>query len=259
MNKDEILDDSIFEEVNGDIQAEESDTTEDLDETALLEELDLSTDGEEELITEDVILENLDDTIDLPTSEGIDDTIEESVQNEFSVSEDESDITTEEELALMLDETEIAEKIIEDDSEESFVAEETEVPVILEEDLPENEDTEEVLSQSEDLDEDVVEEIQEEIEDFTETEESLEIDSDINLITNDLNNIQIEFGIEAKGFILSVKMMEAMIEKGYIIKDILNDKIFDAVMIFNGNLENTVMTSDIKIKIEDGKIQLIKG
>ena len=54
-------------------------------------------------------------------------------------------------------------------------------------------------------------------------------------------------------------MMEAMIEKGYIFKDILNDKVFDAVMIFNGNLENTVVTSDIKIKIEDGKIQLIKG
>ena len=108
--------------------------------------------------------------------------------------------------------------------------------VVFEEEIPEETVTEEVKEES-----------------------SLDVMLDENIITNDLNNIKIEFGIEAKGFILSVHMMEAMIQKGYIFKDMLNDKVFDAVMIFNDNLENTIVTSDIKIKVEDGKIQLIKG
>jgi hypothetical protein len=225
MNKDEILDDSIFEEINDDIQS---------DELALLDELDLDMDmdilEEESIIADEPLLENIDEIgeIDLPSTEEIEDTLAENIT--VVSDEDDFDVIAEDDIAPLDDELETLETFAEDE-------------------------TSDIVSE----DESIVEDVSEVSENIIEPEQCIEECSDINLISNDLNNIQIEFGIEAKGFILSVKMMEAMIEKGYIFKDILNDKVFDAVMIFNGNLDNTVMTKDIKIKIDDGNIQLIKG
>jgi len=213
---------------------------------------DLIQSGSEEILENEPLADDL--GIELPEEEL--DTVEDSIENEEEPTEEISALA---DMDISEDETEIAtieEDIVEDEITE-LENEETQEDsdLALEEEIVEN-DAEEVEE---------VEQIQEESlalsteEDIIEDEIVSEEVEDESFITNDLHNIDIEFGIEAKGFILSLNMMEAMIEKGYVFKNILNDKVFDAVMIFNGNLENTVMTSDIKIKIEDGKIQLIKG
>ena len=266
MNNDEIIDDSIFEDINDGIQSQSVEETNDevsLAEKALLEELALDGENPEEETSS--IEESVEEVV-----EDVEEITPHIEEEEFSLPElddvEESTESTEEITLENVDE-------IEDDisNEEDNIVESEDIETLLddEEALLEDQTTED-LSLAENIEEEIVPEVQEEITSELEEEEistsvisedevSIETDFDEKLISNDLNNIKIEFGIEAKGFILSVKMMEAMIEKGYIFKDILNDKTFDAVMIFNDNLENTVMTSDIKIKIEDGNIQLIKN
>jgi len=280
MNEDELLESQNIEDINIEVESEdlEQNTNEDVLE-------DLSLDDEPKTIDEsfedsidsldEVIPENEID-IDLPEieeSEAIDEFLEEDIKNE-DISIEDLDISEEseekEEDSLEIEEDVSNEAEIEEldlnCEEESLEEEDTKE--ILEEDSAEESDELAITNEQEDTEEaPIVEEEIQEIEEPSIQEEELEVEEEIsselsldeNLITNDLNNIKIEFGIEAKGFILSVNMMEAMIQKGYIFKDMLNDKVFDAVMIFNGNLENTVVTNDIKIKIEDGKIQLIKG
>jgi len=267
MNEDELLESQNIEDINIEVESEdlEQNTNEDVLE-------DLSLDDEPKTIDEsfedsidsldEVIPENELD-IDLPEieeSEAIDEFLEEDIKNE-DISIEDLDISEEseekEEDSLEIEELDL------NCEEESLEEEDTKE--ILEEDSAEESDELAITNEQEDTEEASI--VEEEIQELSIQEEELEVEEetsselslDENLITNDLNNIKIEFGIEAKGFILSVNMMEAMIQKGYIFKDMLNDKVFDAVMIFNGNLENTVVTNDIKIKIEDGKIQLIKG
>jgi len=218
------------------------------------------------------ILENisLDNDLEIDSSEEedpktIDESFEESINDLEEVSENESELVEEDESienpeeVFVENEDELNEDDLSNDLEEDILSEENEIEESSEENsIEEDIETTEIIEEAD-------EEIEEESFEIANEEDSLEeevsacVSEDASFITDDLDNISIEFGIEAKGFILSLKMMEAMIEKGYIFKDMLNDKVFDAVMIFNGNLENTVMTKDIKIKIEDGKIQLIKG
>ncbi len=257
MNENEILDNPNIEDINIDVESDdfiEDGTEEILDTTSVDDDLNLDILDSEELTIEDDSLEENIDNLEETISEDEEDTdfnedlesiekmIDESTENEdVSVQEDAAidnvDFSEEEEELV----SEIEEDILDDENSSE------EIDITLQEESP--------TEETEIIDE-INDQIEEESADLNKEEPIIE---DENFITNDLDNINIEFGIEAKGFILSLKMMEAMIEKGYIFKDILNDKVFDAVMIFNGNLENTVMTNDIKIKIEDGKIQLIKG
>ncbi len=276
---------------------EQSDSEDISEELSLPDELDIEMPADEEAKTIDESFEDsigdLEETlpeneldIDLPEvekSEAIDEFLEEnieddSVQENNSIDEEEVstieediedlDLTNEEEPlsedtdTIEVQEEELSEPAIETEDDIEEVQEESiveEVDSSSEEESLQEEDPDSFELQEEEITEPTIEEEQIEVQDDIEEEPVEDISTDENLITNDLNNIKIEFGIEAKGFILSVNMMEAMIQKGYIFKDMLNDKVFDAVMIFNGNLENTVMTNDIKIKIENGKIQLIRG
>jgi len=236
MNENEILDNLNTEDVNIEIESEDITHDEILETTSLPDELDLVIPEAEEF---EAIDESLNEVIDNSVSEN-----EETPEEESTLVDDANSIEETDEVSML------EEYILDEENEVNELSENSTI-----EDIDETLDVESIEEESE-----TIEIVDEEIEDepllLADEEDTLE---DENFITNDLNNINIEFGIEAKGFILSLKMMEAMIEKGYIFKDILNDKVFDAVMIFNGNLENTVVTNDIKIKIEDGKIQLIKG
>lgn len=204
--------------------------------------------------------------------------LEDAEKSEESVAQDifEEESPLEESTADIMDESESFEENVEEldfkAQDEEVAAEEEvleeiedennplEIPqTIEEEEFEEAKEENTFVEEAVDSVDDSIDEIDEPdtIADENNQEEETFIDDSI--ITNDVHGIHIEFGIEAKGFILSVKMMEAMIEKGYIFKDMLDNKIFDAIMIFNGNLENTIVTDDIKIKIDNGKILLIKG
>ena len=228
MNEEEILDNQNIEDLNTSIESEDFEQVTDDDIFDVLSK-------DEEL-----------GIVDLEETEAINELIEENsekdVQENILGDDDFLD-----ELAA-LDDTLLENEDLKSDDQNESTTEEFDEPL-------ENgsvDETTDVTLEVPEIKEEV--ELKEDIEDET----IQEINTDENIITNDLNNIKIEFGIEAKGFILSVNMMEAMIQKGYIFKDMLNDKVFDAVMIFNGNLENTVVTNDIKIKIENDKILLVR-
>ena len=225
MNENEILDNLNIEDLNLDVE------TEDLEQTSNKDvEEDISKDDELDIeISEVKESETIDDSLD------VDITLQDDASTydlNTNVIEDAPVEEEEENSSIEEIETSVDEGSIKDDADILAMNEEETEECIKLEELEVKEDIEETVQ---------------------------ELNTDENIITDDLNNIKIEFGIEAKGFILSIAMMEAMIQKGYVFKDILNDKTFDAVMIFNDNLENTVMTNDIKIKIENGKIQLIKA
>jgi len=235
MNENEILDNPDIEDTNIEVELD-----------------DLIQNGSEEILENSSLSDSLDENSLSEEIDSLDDIEELSAENELDMDLTEESETTDN--IVTEPEEEISAENLETDQED--------LPDLEENSLTDENDETELLSVDEDIT--IIDESEEQS--FSLASESNEendtiasVTSGDDFITDDLNNIDIEFGIEAKGFILSLKMMEAMIEKGYIFKDILNDKIFDAVMIFNGNLENTVMTSDIKIKIEDGKIQLIKG
>jgi len=235
MNENEILDNPDIEDTNIEVELD-----------------DLIQNGSEEILENSSLSDSLDENSLSEEIDSLDDIEELSAENELDMDLTEESETTDN--IVTEPEEEISAENLETDQED--------LPDLEENSLTDENDETELLSVDDDIT--IIDESEEQS--FSLASESNEendtiasVTSGDDFITDDLNNIDIEFGIEAKGFILSLKMMEAMIEKGYIFKDILNDKIFDAVMIFNGNLENTVMTSDIKIKIEDGKIQLIKG
>jgi len=235
MNENEILDNPDIEDTNIEVELD-----------------DLIQNGSEEILENSSLSDSLDENSLSEEIDSLDDIEELSAENELDMDLTEESETTDN--IVTEPEEEISAENLETDQED--------LPDLEENSLTDENEETELLSVDEDIT--IIDESEEQS--FSLASESNEendtiasVTSGDDFITDDLNNIDIEFGIEAKGFILSLKMMEAMIEKGYIFKDILNDKIFDAVMIFNGNLENTVMTSDIKIKIEDGKIQLIKG
>jgi len=260
MNENEILDNLNTEDIDVEIESEDltkNETEEVVETTSLPDELDLDVFEDEEITSIDESLNEVIDDLDALISDNEENiTLEEepeSTENivDEDISEEETELVDDSESIEESEEVSMLEKyILDEENETEKISENSDIEdtdITLEE---------EAIEEQSELIEPVEEEITNDSLSLDDEEDNLE---DENFITNDLDNINIEFGIEAKGFILSLKMMEAMIEKGYIFKDILNDKVFDAVMIFNGNLENTVMTNDIKIKIEDGKIQLIKG
>jgi len=260
MNENEILDNLNTEDIDVEIESEDltkNETEEVVETTSLPDELDLDVFEDEEITSIDESLNEVIDDLDALISDNEENiTLEEepeSTENivDEDISEEETELVDDSESIEESEEVSMLEKyILDEENETEKISENSDIEdtdITLEE---------EVIEEQSEVIEPVEEEIKNDSLSLADEEDNLE---DENFITNDLDNINIEFGIEAKGFILSLKMMEAMIEKGYIFKDILNDKVFDAVMIFNGNLENTVMTNDIKIKIEDGKIQLIKG
>ena len=250
MNEDMILEDQNIEDINIEVK-------ENLEELLKNNELDIDVPEMEETKTIDESFENSIDELENPVEEELNMDLPEVEEDKEILQEDETvddlDITEDEEKVSVLEEDTLETEEVE--VQEEITIEQTDLVIEEESIEDENMNTEEVVEDQTDesaiQDEQVEEDIKEEV--------LPKVEMDENLITNDLNNIKIEFGIEAKGFILSVNMMEVMIQKGYIFKDMLNDKVFDAVMIFNGNLENTVVTNDIKIKIEDGKIQLVKS
>ena len=260
MNENEILDNLNTEDIDVEIESEDltkNETEEVVETTSLPDELDLDVFEDEEITSIDESLNEVIDDLDALISDNEENiTLEEepeSTENivDEDISEEETELVDDSESIEESEEVSMLEKyILDEENETEKISENSDIEdtdITLEE---------EAIEEQSEVIEPVEEEIKNDSLSLADEEDNLE---DENFITNDLDNINIEFGIEAKGFILSLKMMEAMIEKGYIFKDILNDKVFDAVMIFNGNLENTVMTNDIKIKIEDGKIQLIKG
>ena len=230
MNEDLILDEQNVEDLDKIFGEEIS------EEVSQSNELDMDIPEVEE---QETAAESLDESI--ANIANLEDILQEYEPDNILNSSDEEELSN-------LDEDTFEDEEVKAAEEESTIEE---INSSLENESVQEDDTVILEEPNEEIDEPTVED--------TEEETVQEINTDENIITNDLNNIKIEFGIEAKGFILSITMMEVMIQKGYIFKDILNDKIFDAVMIFNGNLENTDMTNDIKIKIENGKIQLIKA
>ena len=218
--------------------------------------------GDESIVNlEDLASDDTSDTDDMDLSQGLEDMISGESDNLDDILSNEEE---QEEVSEISEEPEEAVADIDVETAQDLETEESiEEPGALDE-LLEEESTDIVEEENLDILEEPQNQITEPIveeEESEDTKEEIAQEVPVNseVITNDLKDIKIEFGIEAKGFILSTNMMEVMISKGYIFKDMIDNKEFDAVMIFNGNLENTVTTNDIKIKIEDGKIQLIKG
>lgn len=232
---------------------------------------DSSNEEDESIVNlEDLASEGVLDTDDINLPDELTDIIPEESENLddiLALEDDQDEVTESKEEENISEDLEVEESIEEpiakDDIEEELLEEVEKTEEIAEEEmvlpdecLEENSST--IEEPQDETQEQIVEEVEETREEILEeAPQGIPLNSDV--ITDNLNDIKIEFGIEAKGFILSTNMMEAMISKGYIFKEMIDNKVFDAVMIFNGNLDNTVMTDDIKIKIEDGKIQLVKG